>query len=90
MVVRGWGGSLAWVRCVRCEWGVGEGVEGIRMVMRVSGAGTGASHLKVALPSGSGFRGRAVTTLIHRGFRLLGRFLLHVLSDAVGHASRIA
>ena len=37
-----------------------------------------------------GFRGRAVTTLIHRGFRLLGRFLLHVLSNAVSLASRIA
>ena len=47
MVVRGWEWSLACVRCVRCEGGVGEGVEGIRMVMRVSGAGTGASLLKV-------------------------------------------
>ena len=37
-----------------------------------------------------GFGGRAVTALILRGFRLSGRFLLHVLSNGVSLASRIA
>ena len=36
-----------------------------------------------------GFGGRAVTALILRGFRLSGRFLLHVLSNGVSLASRI-
>ena len=31
-----------------------------------------------------------VPALIHRGFRLLGRILLHVLSNGVAPASRIA
>ena len=47
-------------------------------------------NLKVVHSIILGFGGHTVIALILRGFRLLGRFLLHVLRKRVDLASRIA